>query len=327
MGYRGIGAAGRLRQEISEEGYINQQSNNRIPICLVTGFLGTGKTTLLKAIARRHLQRRLVYLVNEFSPRDIDGAIVSESNPDVVSVPGGSIFCKCLVTQFISQLQAIPTRFGIPEGLVIEASGMANPKVMASMLHETRLDGQYRLARIISVIDPGSFHKLRQTLPNITAQIEASDLALINKADLYSDDEVQATADALRALNPGIEIHTCVRGEVEIELLGRSSAPPAATEAAPAPCRDPLYETVTLVPSDGIDPERLRQRLQEVEADIYRLKGYLPAEGGSVHVDYSKAGFETSQSVSRREPVIVLIHAGNPAPRTRAFIAWLGQQA
>jgi len=120
-------------------------------------------------------------------------------------VPGGSIFCKCLVTQFISQLQSLPSRFGIPEGLVIEASGMANPKVMASMLHETRLDGQYRLARIISVIDPGSFHKLRQTLPNITAQIEASDLALINKADLYSDDEVQATADALRALNPGIK--------------------------------------------------------------------------------------------------------------------------
>lgn len=58
----------------------------------------------IKAIARRHLQRRLVYLVNEFSPRDIDGAIVSESNPDGVSVLGGSIFCKCLVTQFISQL-------------------------------------------------------------------------------------------------------------------------------------------------------------------------------------------------------------------------------
>lgn len=239
-------------------------------------------------------------------------------------MPGGSIFCKCLVTQFISQLQSLPSRFGIPEGLVIEASGMANPKVMASMLHETRLDGQYRLARIISVIDPGSFHKLRQTLPNITAQIEASDLALINKADLYSDDEVQATADALRALNPGIEIRTCVRGEVDIELFGQTLAPPAATEAALAPCRDPLYDTVTLTPADGIDPEQLRQRLQEVEADIYRLKGYLPTEGGSVYVDYSKAGFTASPSAQTHKPVIVLIHAGSPSPRTREFIDWLG---
>jgi len=293
----------------------------------VTGFLGSGKTTLLKAITRRHLQQRLVYLVNEFSPRDIDGAIVSESNPDVVCVPGGSIFCKCLVTQFILQLQTIPERFGIPAGLVIEASGMANPKVMASMLRETRLDGQYRLARIISVIDPGSFHKLRQTLPNITAQIEASDLALINKTDLYEATQIQATAEALRTINPGIEIQTCVRGEADVELFGKSVAPPVLEDAALAPCRDPLYDTVTLVPANGIDPEQLRQRLQAVEADIYRLKGYLPANGGSVYVDYSKAGFETSQSVTRREPVIVLIHAGSPSPRTCEFIQWLGRQA
>jgi len=290
----------------------------------VTGFLGAGKTTFLKAITRRHLQRHLVYLVNEFSPRDIDGAIVSESNPDVVSVPGGSIFCKCLVTQFISQLQAIPARFGMPEGLIIEASGMANPKVMASMLRETRLDALYRLARIISVVDPGSFHKLRRTLPNITAQIEASDLALINKADLYPQDQIQATVEALRTINPGIEIRPCVRGEADVELFGAPSSPPAVTDAALAPCRDPLYDTVTLIPADGIDPGALRQRLQEVEADIYRLKGYLASGSGSVYVDYSKAGFESSQSESNREPVIVLIHAGNPAPRTRDFIAWLG---
>ena len=305
-------------------GSIKETPTALIPICLVTGFLGAGKTTFLKAVTRRHLQRRLVYLVNEFSPRDIDGAIVSESNPDVVSVPGGSIFCKCLVTQFISQLQAIPARFGPPEGLVIEASGMANPGVMASMLRETRLDAQYRLARIISVVDPGSFHKLRQTLPNITAQIEASDLALINKADLYSPVQLQATDEALRTINPGIEIRFCVRGDVDIALFSDDPLASGTLDARLAPCRDPLYATVTLKPADGINPELLRQRLQDVESDIYRLKGYLPSGGGSVYVDYSKAGFETSQRLSRSEPVLVLIHAGDPAPRTRAFLAWLG---
>jgi G3E family GTPase len=294
---------------------------------LVTGFLGAGKTTLLGAITRRQRQRRLVYLVNEFSTRDIDGAIVSESNPDVVCVPGGSIFCKCLVTQFIAQLQSIPARFGLVEGLVIEASGMANPKVMASMLHETRLDQQYRLARIISVIDPGSFHKLRQTLPTITAQIEASDLALINKADLYEVTQIQETADALRSINPGLEIQTCVRGEADVELFGAPSAPSVIENGSLAPCRDPLYDTVTLTPAGHITHEQLRMRLLDVETEIYRLKGYLPTEGGSVYVDYSTAGFEVSPSASSREPVVVLIHAGNPAPRTREFIAWLGQQA
>jgi len=74
----------------------------------VTGFLGSGKTTFLKHIVEQYRERRLVYLVNEFSPHDIDGAIVSQKNPNVVAIPGGSIFCKCLVTEFIDRLESIP---------------------------------------------------------------------------------------------------------------------------------------------------------------------------------------------------------------------------
>ena len=80
-----------------------------LSICLVTGFLGTGKTTFLKNIVARNRDRKIVYLINEFSAHDIDGAIVSAENPNVVSIPGGSIFCKCLVTEFIGQLSKIVT--------------------------------------------------------------------------------------------------------------------------------------------------------------------------------------------------------------------------
>jgi G3E family GTPase len=297
--------------------------DSRIPICLVTGFLGAGKTTFLKFITRRHIQRRLIYLVNEFSPRDIDGAIVSESNPDVVSVPGGSIFCKCLVTEFMAQLQAIPARYGKPEGLIIEASGMANPSVMASMLEETGLASQYRLARIISVVDPGSFHKLRQTLPNIIAQIQSADLALINKSDLYAEHDIQATRDALQEINSDIEILPCSHGEADINLFTANADKSVIPGAGLAACRDPLYDTVTLTPATAITPELLQVRLAEVEADIYRLKGYLGAEENSTYVDYSKSGFTATPAGDQHKPVIVLIHAGSPSESTRAFIEWL----
>ena len=76
----------------------------RIPLSLVTGFLGSGKTTFLKHMAPRLASRRIVYLVNDFSALDVDGAVLSEIGPNVVSIPGGSIFCKCLVGDFIQHL-------------------------------------------------------------------------------------------------------------------------------------------------------------------------------------------------------------------------------
>ena len=102
-------------------------------LSLVTGFLGSGKTTYLRRLVNQYRDRRLVFLVNEFSPVDIDGPLLGSVEDDVLSLPGGSIFCTCLVTEFISTLKSIPERFGREapvEGVIIEASGIANPKVV-----------------------------------------------------------------------------------------------------------------------------------------------------------------------------------------------------
>jgi G3E family GTPase len=293
-----------------------------IPICLVTGFLGSGKTTFLRHIATVNAARRWVYLVNEFSPKDIDGALVSATAPDVICVPGGSIFCRCLVTEFIARLQEIPRRFGAVEGVVIEASGMANPKVMATLLRETRLDQQYRLATVLAVVDPGSFGKLRRTLPNIVAQVEAADLALINKTDLFPPESVAALAAELQSLNTGLKIMTCVRGAVEPDLFGnRETVRPDGGEYAL--CRDPLFETVTLPVCRVLEPAVLASRLHAVADELYRLKGYLQTASGLFYVDYAQAGFNATPVTPGPEPVVVLIHRGSPSLQMKQFVAWL----
>ena len=120
-----------------------------IPLSLVTGFLGGGKTTLLQRLIERNQGRRLAYIVNEFAEADVDGQLLELGEDQVVSIPGGSIFCRCLSGEFLRILQEIPGRFDTPdsplEGVVIEASGIADPKVTESMLEETRLDRVYEL--------------------------------------------------------------------------------------------------------------------------------------------------------------------------------------
>lgn len=260
-----------------------------LPICLVTGFLGTGKTTFLKNIVAQNCDRKIVYLINEFSAHDVDGAIVSAENPNVVSIPGGSIFCKCLVTEFIGQLKKVAEHWPDADGVVIEASGMANPKVMEQMLAETQLNQHFRLATVMSVIDPNSFLKLRHTLPNIIAQIEASDVVLINKTDRNAPDKIIEADTLVREINPAAERIKTVHCEVSVDLFADHA--PRGLQGEYAKCRDPNYATfVTEQPFNGTT---LAAFVMAHASDIYRVKGTLSDE----FFDYSTAGvIRTPQS-------------------------------
>ena len=253
-----------------------------LPICLVTGFLGTGKTTFLKNIVEQNRDRKLVYLINEFSAHDVDGAIVSAENPDVVSIPGGSIFCKCLVTEFIGQLQKIADKSDGVEGVVIEASGMANPKVIEQMLAETKLDRLFRLATVVSVLDPNSFLKLRHTLPNILAQVEAADVVLVNKTDCNPPEKINETLDAVRELNSTADCIRTVRCDVELDLFAQHA--PRGLQGEYAKCRDPNY--ATFVTEADFDGHALEAFVLGRADEIYRVKGTLSDE----FFDYSTAG-------------------------------------
>jgi len=282
-----------------------------IPICLVTGFLGTGKTTFLKNIVSRHRDRKIIYLINEFSAHDVDGAIVSAENPNVVSIPGGSIFCRCLVTEFIGQLKKAAEKWPDADGVVIEASGMANPKVIDSMLAETGLDQLYHIATIISIIDPNSFLKLRHTLPNILAQIEAADVVLVNKTDCNPPEKTAEAEKAVRELNPAARWIPTVRCNVEIDLFAAHA--PRGLQGEYAKCRDPNY--ATFITERNFNSEALEVFISEHADDIYRVKGTLADE----FFDYSTAGvIRTPQS--SKKPVLAWIVKGDSREKITAAL-------
>jgi G3E family GTPase len=268
----------------------------RIPLSLVTGFLGSGKTTFLKHVAARQAGRRLVYLVNDFSALDVDGAILSEIGPNVVSVPGGSIFCKCLVGDFIDHLVRIAQQFRSPDqlidGLIIEASGIADPKVVADMLRQTKLDRVYELARIVAVADPGSFHKLLATLPNIRSQIEAADTVLLNKIDLFDEPGIAATEAAIREINPRVRILRTLRAAADIDMF--DAQPPRDLHGEYAGCADPHYERFSVTFSKPVDMTKLQVALTSLTDRLYRAKGFVPTPDGTIYLDFSTAGLSAN---------------------------------
>ena len=285
-----------------------------IPICLITGFLGTGKTTLLKRIVEENRTRKWIYLVNEFSALDVDGAIVSEENPDVVSIPGGSIFCKCLVTEFIGQLTRIHEQHSDAEGVVIEASGMADPRVIADMLKETKLDAFYELNNIVSIVEPRSFLRLIHTLPNIIHQIEAADLVLLNKCDLYDEKKLAETEAAVHGIKAAANVVRCVKGDAEFPIFG-GNASHEDLHGEYAKCKDPRYSAFALDLPNPVDPKKYQTIIEENEEAVYRTKGYILTESGPLYFDYSKAGFTFTECEPREVYGLAWICKGEDTER------------
>ena len=275
-----------------------------IPLAMVTGFLGGGKTTLLQRLIERNRDRRFAYIVNEFADADVDGQLLELGQDQVVSIPGGSIFCRCLSGEFLRILQDLPGRFDDPErpleGVIIEASGIADPKVTVEMLEETRLDRVFELRTVVSVIDPGPFLKLIHTLPNVISQVEACDVALVNKIDLHDEAALQELEREIERINPRAKIVRSTYCRSEIDILAAPERLPLHGEYAL--CKDPNYLSVTLFVAAPLELETLLAELGRIKDDVYRIKGLVPVSEGMVYVDVAAGRVSHRQVPLPAEP-------------------------
>ncbi len=278
-----------------------------IPVVLVTGFLGSGKTTFLKRQAARYRTRRVVYLVNDFAAVDVDGELVRRMGAQVVPISGGSIFCRCLVTDFIRVLRSLAhgeIGGGPPTGVVIEASGMADPRVVHKMLQETQLDQVFTLRRILAVIDPGTFHKLCRTLPNIKAQVACADTLLVSKVDRYDAAALVAVRAEAMAIQPAAAWVEMRHGEAECDIW--DPAPLPATTGELAPCVDPnFHRFVVRDPIEGL--EDFERRVALSGEGLYRAKGFLHAGERCYAVDASSSGIQHEECTGHPLPAPRLV--------------------
>lgn len=293
-----------------------------IPICLITGFLGTGKTTLLKRIVEENRDRKWIYLVNEFSALDVDGAIVSDENPDVVSIPGGSIFCKCLVTEFIGQMTRIHEQHSDAEGVIIEASGMADPRVIADMLKETGLSDHFELNNIVSIVEPRSFLRLIHTLPNIIHQVEAADLVLLNKCGLFDEQQLTETESAVRKIKEHANLIRCDYAKVDFPIFGPAPSH-ENLHGEYAKCKDPRYSAFALNLPTSVDAAAIGDFIKSNEDSIYRVKGYLLNDNNPAYFDYSKAELKLTPAESRDSYGLAWICKGDETERIEQDIKTL----
>ncbi|MCI0513117.1 GTP-binding protein [candidate division KSB1 bacterium] len=305
----------------------------KIPIFLISGFLGSGKTTLLKEIYNRNRQRRLVYLINDFSVRDVDATRFSETDADIVSVPGGSIFCTCLVTKFVNQMREIFQRHSTSdtqfEALVIEASGTANPAVISTLLRDTKLDTSFEIHSIISVTDPIALPKLLPTLPNIRLQIAAADRIILNKIDLVTADEIKKIEARIRSINPQAHLEKTTFCKIDWNPISIPTAlvNQAGSESAHPP--QPKYAKFSIQNGHKLDINLLTTLIKQHPDQFYRIKGFFfDGQQRLIHLDYSiSSGLQITPAAVPAEAHIEFIFDGHQADTIQSALRKFHREA
>lgn len=209
---------------------------SRIPVTLVTGFLGSGKTTMINAALRAPEMADVIVVVNEFGEVGLDHSLMARSNDSVVVLENGCLCCT-VRSDLVSTLNSLfhARQAGeIPRfrHVIIETSGLAEPgPVLQAFLSEPTLDGLYRVASVVTLVDAVNWADTAREYDEAVRQVALADQIRITKLDLAKTGAESLVAD-LRRINPaaGIEALDATSGAVAALLTagGFDAADPGA---------------------------------------------------------------------------------------------------
>lgn len=208
-----------------------------IDILLITGFLGSGKSTFLNFFLEQlPRDRNIAVLMNEFGEIGIDGALLQGDDFELVEISRGSIFCICVKTDYIKAMHRIAYELR-PDLLIIETTGVADPSDMGRDLQLGVFRERFRLLDQVCIIDPTSFPDLLEIYTSIEKQVKSSRIFVLNKIDIAQREAVKKSIDLIRGLNPGAAVFETSYGQVPLQMVLPAAllAPQPAVTAQPPP--------------------------------------------------------------------------------------------
>ena len=288
-----------------------------IPILLLVGFLGAGKTSLLNHLLRNSQGLKIGVIVNDFGAVNIDSMLVSAQTDTALELSNGCICCSLegeSLDDAIGQLAHPGSRL---DYIVIEASGLAEPRELATMLRLQK-NNYAHFDSLATIVDAANFEKNNQAAENILGDLAITDLIIVNKVDLVDAKKLADIKKAIRLAAPDGRILESSHGRVDCRLLLESEG--GATDQLKLSGRPEEehahrhlhenFQTADLSTDKPLDPERFEAWAAELPASIFRAKGvvYFGAKGVNQKFIF--------QAVGRRWEMKLDEWAFGQAPRT-----------
>ena len=198
----------------------------RAPLTLLTGFLGSGKTTMLNHILSSPDSGKTAVIVNEFGEIGIDGDLISRADDEMMELTNGCICCAMKDDLLTTLLRLVQRRGGIIEPkiefdrVIVETTGIADPTPLAQLFYtDMTLNLTYRLDAVLTMIDLKHFQKMVETTDEARKQIAFADKLILNKRDLVNDEEYAAGIAILNDLNPLAPREVAEYGRISVDRL------------------------------------------------------------------------------------------------------------
>ncbi|WP_419853599.1 CobW family GTP-binding protein [Candidatus Poriferisodalis sp.] len=287
-----------------------------VGVTVLTGFLGSGKTTVLRRLLTEPAGLRIAAVVNDIGPVNIDAAAleglrVASRTPDRVELTNGCACCA-LVDDLAETLEALAGA-QTSDAIVVEASGVADPATLALAVEGAAgctLDG------VVAVVDA---QQLASQLsdprvgPAVRRQIDVAHLVVLSKVDLAGGDEVAALTDQLSRLAPGRMVVPAVHGRIDPRLL-LGAALRGAT--FPADAGEHPFEVASAVvtPTRPWEVAEVARWFESSPPDLMRAKGWFASPDGSSHeLQAVGRSWRIMPAAGAHDPAIVLICSSQEA--------------
>lgn len=245
----------------------------RIPVLVIGGYLGAGKTTLINQILQNATQR-IAVAVNDFGSVNIDAALISEKHDDTIELTNGCICCA-VGDSLADVLFMISDRPTLPELVIIEASGVANPASVAAFAH---IEGFHHLGNVVLVDALHAEETARNSLVGKTfhIQLKSADLIALTKTDAASTVSTAAVETLVESIAPQVPILQSSTLHLADILTNTSASSHVETDA-----NHTHFSTLTLEHVGAATEEQLRAFVNNFPTSVVRAKGIVQLSDGT----------------------------------------------